>query len=44
MNFWDVHPGISGIFFLLVCAFFPRITLAFLALISGTIGITCLDP
>lgn len=40
MDFWNVHPGIGGVFFLLACAFFPRITLVFLAMISGAIGVT----
>lgn len=40
MDFWSAHPGLGGVFFLFACAFFPRLTLAWLSLISGVIGVT----
>lgn len=40
MDFWIVHGIVGGLFFCLMCWVIPRITLAFLAFIVGSIGIT----
>lgn len=40
MNFWDVHGVIGGLFFLFFLAFLPRVTLMFISLLLGAIGIT----
>jgi hypothetical protein len=42
MDFWSNHGMFGGLFFLFFLVTFPRLTLAFLALISGAIGITIL--
>lgn len=40
MSFWDVHGAAGGLLFLFFLFFLPRLTLAFLALLTGAIGIT----
>jgi hypothetical protein len=39
-NFWMVHSLIGGILLCLFLAVFPRLTLAFIALVTGGIGIS----
>lgn len=41
-GFWHVHNLINGLFFGLMLAVFPRLTLAFISLVTGTIGINLL--
>ena len=39
-SFWEVHSVLRGFFLCIMCAFLPRLTLFFLSLITGAIGVT----
>ncbi len=40
MNFWDAHGFFGGLALCFFLAFFPRLTLAFLAFLTDAIGVT----
>ncbi len=40
MGFWSVHGVLGGLFFLTLLTFMPRLTLVFISVLLGSIGIT----